>query len=1064
MATKITDVGKIPYNSPGIYFRTIDLTTVTEQTGEFRGAQIGLMEKGPAFEIINSDTYTQRAFRLGELNPDFPTSYYAKQYLEQAEGFKEVRVLGLEGYKDTISYAIAAGYGEVLTNERIVDKIDKNGLMAVLKQRKSSFTGLPAITSVVLEEATQDDNVTMDRTDFAFKLVISFDPLSGRDPMEIVCSLRESSRDYIVKKLGTNPMAQNKIGNEIAPLWVDFIVPSTTEMPYDYSKGTFKNKNYYSPVTAVNNQVGYIPLIKGNIEVSTYAPVDTPKEITQITLTPNQDVVITVSGNYTTQLNTNPSIFIQGVHSVGNNYLTAINGTYLADTITYTGSVTTFKIKSIETGEYVKSNDFAQGTIFAVNDTVEVNDGTTAVSHNLFDVEIFPASTVYYIEGDLTGTLTPSDFSGPIVLGDTVKAENLLGDGLEDLEGEEFYFSGADLVNRNGTTCTKITLQSATGTNIVVTNTEAAYIQNNPNMFCFKMPTWETEMMDFEGQRFLTPVTPWVVGELDNNGDYKRLFRFWSISDGKNANKEIKVDITDINPTANSGKGSFNIAIRTFTSQEDGTNVRLEPFTNVNMDPTSDNYILRRIGDGENFPLRSQFVFIEMNVDEQIEDNELPYGCLGYPNITNYRIQDIPWTVDYDKSVPVARQTLGIANNTVNMRKQIPVDLLSYKSSKNIAGRGFHLNPYSRDTQIRLNLDPSGNFVSNDLTSAKIDEINNTFVFASNNIYLDIKGKTVTQQERVRRNKFTICFYGGFDGWNVYSERTWDDPNSKDYEALQIAVTQFADSELIDTDFTVMVTPDLNIVDHSNACTLVNEMITLRDDAVYLPDLFYDVEADAQSAADLVLSSNFRSSGVAIYHPWVQIEDKLNKVNKWLPPSIIALGTIANLGNQGTVWNPPAGEIKTVVNNLVRARRRLNLADREQLFKANINPISKFGSGNYEIVGVRTTQPYLSALTFLHNKLLICYAKKALRQTLRALLFTMNNQEATDQFILRVTPIFERIKKLNGLSEFKVSTRNELAQNDKTTLYGVIEIVPLYPVERIIVDFVLQDGELNFEQ
>src|ERR1700761_736990 len=98
MATSITSVAQIPFISSGVYFREIDLTVVTQATGGFSAAAVGLTQKGPAFEITNSATYTDRAFRLGDLNPDFPMSYYAKQYLEQARNYKEVRLLGLEGY------------------------------------------------------------------------------------------------------------------------------------------------------------------------------------------------------------------------------------------------------------------------------------------------------------------------------------------------------------------------------------------------------------------------------------------------------------------------------------------------------------------------------------------------------------------------------------------------------------------------------------------------------------------------------------------------------------------------------------------------------------------------------------------------------------------------------------------------------------------------------------------------------------------------------------------------------------------------------------------------------
>jgi len=83
---------------------------------------------------------------------------------------------------------------------------------------------------------------------------------------------------------------------------------------------------------------------------------------------------------------------------------------------------------------------------------------------------------------------------------------------------------------------------------------------------------------------------------------------------------------------------------------------------------------------------------------------------------------------------------------------------------------------------------------------------------------------------------------------------------------------------------------------------------------------------------------------------------------------------------------------------------------------------------------------------------------------LRPLLFQLNGQLSQTAFIQTVTPIFDRIKKLNGIDTYKVEIVDRPELNDPTTLYGRIIIVPLYPIERIVIDFVLQNGTTNFSQ
>jgi len=573
-------------------------------------------------------------------------------------------------------------------------------------------------------------------------------------------------------------------------------------------------------------------------------------------------------------------------------------------------------------------------------------------------------------------------------------------------------------------------------------------ISATPVVAKYIMPTWENEILDFSNTQYQTPYTPWYVSDTDSNGHYKRLFRFWAITDGVSANTDIKIEITNINIATNNGGGSFDLSVRGWGDFEDQSPSRYETFANMNLDPTSQNYVLRRIGDGEEFQLRSRFIFIEMNTDEELPYNALPWGCLGYPNITGLKVPDLAWTIDYDKTKSITKQTLGLANNSINMNQAVAPSQLTYKSGATILGKGFHLNP------------------TNNTTFASVQS--NVFTFARPTIYTDINGNVVTPANQVIRNKFVVDFAGGFDGWNVYNTRNWADPTSLDYQAWTMAVDVLSDKESIDADFTILTTPDINFEDHEVACDYVLDMINTRGDCLYIPDFSYDSLADCNAAVDALTNSNMQSNNVAVYFPWLQISDTINGVNPWVPPSLLALGTITYVSTNENVWQPPGGSLRTVTNNLIRSRRRLKIDDREILFTANINPITSFPGSGYEISGVRTTQSVFSALSFIHNRLLLCYAKKVLNQILRPLLFSLNNNVTQTAFINTVTPIFDRIKKLNGIDDFSVSivdnssspTANTIA--DKTTLYGQITIVPLYPVERIIIDFVLQDGAITF--
>lgn len=929
MATSITTATSNSYISSGIYFKEIDLTVVSQAVGGFSAAAIGLTERGPAFEITNSANFTDRAFRLGDLNPKFPTSYFAKQYLQQAQNYKEVRMLGLEGYKDTVGYVITYqvnGSSAAVPGTSALTA-GTNSIACILKQRSTVITGRKTISSVVVANATYNDPSTQatvtSATDYLFTLVITY---SDSSTDSIVVSLRPESKDYILTKFGQDPLNPPLIGNQNATLWIDFILPSVTQrFSLEDTIG------YYLPGSSSHQST--LPLTLGNCLFGTNIVLESAG-ITNVVTTSNSTTV-TVGSDITTWLVNGGAVQVQNVSGTGN--ITQVNGNWSVKNVSFVSPNTTFNLCTLNT--------------------------TT------------------------------------------------------------------DLVISGTTTFSNV---------------------NSPTVYNLALSTWETEVLDFYGQSGVTyqsPITPWFVSDGDSNGDYKRLFRFWSISDGKTANTDVKIEIRNINSTANNQNGQFDIVIRSFSDKEDLNPNIVESFLQLNMDPSSSNYIQKRIGDGENYPLRSKFIFVEMNQDENIPINYIPYGCIGYPNTTSSKFPDVNWTLEYNLTKPITNQTLGLASNSINMFQAVPTDILSFKNSNGqTLGKGFHLNPNQNTTFATANA--------------------NVFSFQSPNNFLDQNGNKLTLQNQVPRNKFVVDFYGGFDGWNVYSERTWSDASSADYQSLQLALAQLNDRESLDADFTILTTPDIYFDTDAGACQSVLSMVQSRGDCLYLTDLSYDSTADVTNASNLISASSMQSSETAVYFPWLQIEDDLNSLNVWLPPSVLALGTIAYTATNQNIWQPPGGPIRTVTNNLVRSRRRLKLNDREILKAVNIDPITLFPGSGYEITEVRTTQPYFSALSFIHNRLLLCYAKKVLNQVLRPLLFQLNSQITNTAFINTVKPIFDKIKKLNGIEDYSVSvlpTDPSLAQ-DRVTLSGQIVIIPLYPVEQINVTFVLQDSGLSFNQ
>lgn len=145
------------------------------------------------------------------------------------------------------------------------------------------------------------------------------------------------------------------------------------------------------------------------------------------------------------------------------------------------------------------------------------------------------------------------------------------------------------------------------------------------------------------------------------------LFHFETIDDGAETGTKFKISISNIKRSIDplNPYGSFNVEIRNFGDNDNNTEI-IENFVGCNLDPNSENYIARRIGDQKlffnfegltederrltltgKFNNVSRYVRVVMNVAFNVAGNipkdALPFGFRGIPAlITNGTLKDEP--------------------------------------------------------------------------------------------------------------------------------------------------------------------------------------------------------------------------------------------------------------------------------------------------------------------------------------------------------------------------------------------------------------------------------------
>ena len=580
--------------------------------------------------------------------------------------------------------------------------------------------------------------------------------------------------------------------------------------------------------------------------------------------------------------------------------------------------------------------------------------------------------------------------------------------------------------------------------------------------------------------QFKTPETPWVVSQLKGN-NVDRLFKFISISDGDNANQEIKISIVNINPISL----EFDVVVRDFFDTDANPKI-LETFSKCTMIEGQNSYIAQRIGttDGE-YNLMSKYIMVELASDVPLD--VFPAGFEGYAlnnyaaSATGAAVEGIAPLVSYKKAYAdddrVTKTFLGISERGYDAAgvagTGIDQNLFNFNgiiaTETHVNSKGFHMD--SEATGV------TGSVVF-EAGEGKFQTVND--IIDPTNPYFDIKTR-----------KFTFVPAGGFDGWDVHrTSRSYGDfyrlngifdgvvPNGSpknDFQAWETAINTFANPE--EVTINLLATPGINWSDQNVLVRNTIEMVeTQRTDTLYIidsPDVRVTVvvgdggKADvmaAQDVVDLLETAEIDSSYACTYFPWIQMRDTQNNVNVYLAPTGEVAKAMAFTDNTKFPWFAPAG-LNRGVTNAKKSKYKLSQEARDILYKGRINPMADFADAGTAIFGQKTLQKKESALDRINVRRLLLQVKVLIANIAIRLVFEQDDQSTIDQFLAKTNPVLASIKRERGLQDFKVKmddTLNTPETHDRNELYGDIYLKPTRALEYIGINFVITPSGASF--
>ena len=599
--------------------------------------------------------------------------------------------------------------------------------------------------------------------------------------------------------------------------------------------------------------------------------------------------------------------------------------------------------------------------------------------------------------------------------------------------------------------------------------------------------TTDTNNLDDYQEQWKSAASPWVLSELMGTGSgatLQRLFRFITISDGNAANEDVKFSIVNIRPD----NKTFDLLIRNFNDTDANPSV-VEKFSNISLDVNATGFIGRKIGTTNgDYPLRSRYVMVELyDENDPSLGSRVPAGFEGVLNRTYIGSRtSLPPKIEYKTQYPTSLTTAQLRRTYLGLNSGIGVDqdFFDYKGKNAVnngvfTGKtdGFHLDVNANGAEVNLGDDSY-------VPTLQVG------VSAFTNDASLVGGP----YERLSARKFTFTSFGGWDGWDEYRlQRTNTDNYTKTGSKGSVGLTNGTFSTFVTTEgdqginsdyyaflngiytynnpeavnINVFATPGIDLRDNISLVNNAVDMVEVdRADSLYVmttPDTDADgVAITPDEAVDIVEDSAIDSNYSATYWPWLQMNDTENNRYVWVPPTLEVMRNIALTDNVAFPWFAAAG-LNRGTTNAIKARVKLKLDDRDDLYEGRINPMATFSDVGVVIFGNKTLQVKETALNRINVRRLLLQARKLISAVSIRLLFEQNDDVVRNQFLSLVNPILDNIRKERGLTDFRVVLDDTPESIDRNELNGRIFIKPTRSLEFISIEFNITNTGASFD-
>ena len=281
------------------------------------------------------------------------------------------------------------------------------------------------------------------------------------------------------------------------------------------------------------------------------------------------------------------------------------------------------------------------------------------------------------------------------------------------------------------------------------------------------------------------------------------------------------------------------------------------------------------------------------------------------------------------------------------------------------------------------------------------------------------------------------------------------------------AYEKFADGETVDVGL---------IIAGAGDATHIGNLITIaenRKDAVVFAspersDVVGIANANTQKSNVVAFFNSIQSSSYVVFDSGYKYAyDRYNDVYRFVPLNGDVAGLAARTDLIADSWFSPAGFNRGIVRGAVKLAFNPTKAQRDELYRARVNPVATFPGQGTVLFGDKTGLSAPSAFDRINVRRLFITLEKAIATASKFQLFEFNDEFTRANFRNIVEPFLREVQGRRGITDFLVvcdETNNTGEVIDRNEFIAEIFVKPARSINFITLSFVATRTGVSFEE